>query len=636
MSPAYINVCLPGAIAQFSKSNTRHAHSRLAGMVQDETQSDVFKAAALTTCKIITRTRKGLLPLYDSKLLNYLLERIRTRGDDNDDADHDDDADNSDAPPDLYLESARLMLNLFILNRGSMAKKVKELKRLPVILGLLKNETGEIQYTAARILFYCSLDAEMAKYMIDTADIYNTMLPLLIESVGDDDSEMKEFAADNPDSEKRRKYVSEICKITCNLCSHERYRGPEECVSSSLFNRFGTILADILAFGHSITQEDRKCMLEYKHTFQPEWATLRRVSEKEHRVRVAKFNARRAANQKALAMKKEREEREMTEEQKRTQAEERKAIAPWTALEIGKSDVKEKKGSGSASSAEQNDMKSADTDDVSAESTAGVGEKEKQLSEQEKEMAEERKKAIEEEERIWEEREKIRKTEIEAELKEIKILMRQFSPPVFQYGVGKEADDPTKTPMPALKLDIMDTMVYISGHLCMFVSANTLALKALMDHLHRVLLSVGREAPLAYLGPVILTITAVAKTSPAAKYYFKRRIFKEWAHVNAESTKISNLGMAPVGSVTERIVDLDPYSLKSRLIRHITTLDFRLKQLVSEMIYELCSEDATDYIRLTGMGNAVGLLAEKGLPGFSKLKEQAYSIDDLIKNKKKL
>lgn len=39
---------------------------------------------------------------------------------------------------------------------------------------------------------------------------------------------------------------------------------------------------------------------------------------------------------------------------------------------------------------------------------------------------------------------------------------------------------------------------------------------------------------------------------------------------------------------------------------------------------------AGEYIRLTGFGNAVGLLAEKGLPGFSMLKEKAVNIDDLV------
>ena len=42
----------------------------------------------------------------------------------------------------------------------------------------------------------------------------------------------------------------------------------------------------------------------------------------------------------------------------------------------------------------------------------------------------------------------------------------------------------------------------------------------------------------------------------------------------------------------------------------------------------LCA--ASEFIRLCGFGNAIGLLAEKGLPGFTGLTQQAVSLDALM------
>jgi hypothetical protein len=48
------------------------------------------------------------------------------------------------------------------------------------------------------------------------------------------------------------------------------------------------------------------------------------------------------------------------------------------------------------------------------------------------------------------------------------------------------------------------------------------------------------------------------------------------------------------------------------------------------------SPSAAEYIRLCGFGNAVGLLAEKGLPGFGMLRQKSVDVDAVIKSGKKL
>jgi hypothetical protein len=69
-------------------------------------------------------------------------------------------------------------------------------------------------------------------------------------------------------------------------------------------------------------------------------------------------------------------------------------------------------------------------------------------------------------------------------------------------------------------------------------------------------------------------------------------------------------------------------------------LPSRLTSLTGSLIVGLAcaalSSTASEYIRLLGFGHAVGLLAEKGLPGFGALTQRAVNIDDVMKSGKKL
>ncbi|EFA78101.1 hypothetical protein PPL_08749 [Heterostelium album PN500] len=53
--------------------------------------------------------------------------------------------------------------------------------------------------------------------------------------------------------------------------------------------------------------------------------------------------------------------------------------------------------------------------------------------------------------------------------------------------------------------------------------------------------------------------------------------------------------------------------ISSRLIPLMTSSDIGLKHFVSEFFYYICDEDANEVCRLTGYGNAAGLLVSKGL-----------------------
>jgi len=86
--------------------------------------------------------------------------------------------------------------------------------------------------------------------------------------------------------------------------------------------------------------------------------------------------------------------------------------------------------------------------------------------------------------------------------------------------------------------------------------------------------------------------------------------------------------------VSEQQLDIDPLSLRALLLPHCTTIKYRIKRCVGELLFTLCDEQSNEFIRLCGFGNAIGLLAEKGLPGFTGLTQQALSLDDLIAQQK--
>ena len=50
--------------------------------------------------------------------------------------------------------------------------------------------------------------------------------------------------------------------------------------------------------------------------------------------------------------------------------------------------------------------------------------------------------------------------------------------------------------------------------------------------------------------------------------------------------------MLPAGSVSEQQLDVDPLSLRSLLLPHCTSIKFRVKHAVSELLFQLCDEQS--------------------------------------------
>jgi len=129
-----------------------------------------------------------------------------------------------------------------------------------------------------------------------------------------------------------------------------------------------------------------------------------------------------------------------------------------------------------------------------------------------------------------------------------------------------------------------------------------------------------------------MSMLGVVKSSKQARRYVKFAVFGKWAE---EKDKDKANTMMPDGAVSERQVDADHWSLKSMLLPHMTSSNYNLKQIVTEFLWELCGTDSNEFTRLVGFGNAAGLLAERGFPGFGPLKQNAIDLDQLVSRKHK-
>jgi hypothetical protein len=79
----------------------------------------------------------------------------------------------------------------------------------------------------------------------------------------------------------------------------------------------------------------------------------------------------------------------------------------------------------------------------------------------------------------------------------------------------------------------------------------------------------------------------------------------------------------------KRTVDPHPTQLRALLTRHIMGFDWSVKQMLSEFLWLLFDKSPAEYTRILGFGISVGLLAEKGLPGFAHMKNSAIDLDSL-------
>lgn len=136
------------------------------------------------------------------------------------------------------------------------------------------------------------------------------------------------------------------------------------------------------------------------------------------------------------------------------------------------------------------------------------------------------------------------------------------------------------------------------------------------------------------LVPLLTVFNKASQANVKVRKGFKEAIFRELANPpdrddeDEEEKKKEPSVEAPKGKDDETNV------IKRKLLSCMTSFHFSVKVVVSEFLFNLCGQDSGEFIRLTGFGNAVGLLAEKGLPGFAMLKSQSIDLDKLVEAKK--
>eukprot|EP00474_Spongospora_subterranea_P011083 CRZ11541.1 hypothetical protein [Spongospora subterranea] len=115
------------------------------------------------------------------------------------------------------------------------------------------------------------------------------------------------------------------------------------------------------------------------------------------------------------------------------------------------------------------------------------------------------------------------------------------------------------------------------------------------------------------LVPILTVTETICSLNPEVAKAAKVFVFGE-EFANNKSLKYefesgdTTLSVAANGEV--------PPPLCKILTRMITTFEPNLKRAVSQFLYTLCEKRSDEYIRVVGLGNAMGLLSELQLPGY--------------------
>ncbi|XP_076852359.1 chaperone Ric-8A [Brachyhypopomus gauderio] len=121
-----------------------------------------------------------------------------------------------------------------------------------------------------------------------------------------------------------------------------------------------------------------------------------------------------------------------------------------------------------------------------------------------------------------------------------------------------------------------------------------------MDSVHTLLLFMERRLDRGHklkekLTPVLNLLTESCRAHPETRHYLKQQI------------------LPPLKEVVLR--PEQGHTLRNKLVRLMTHVDTDLKHCAAELIFVLCKENVSRFVKYTGFGNAAGLLAARGLLG---------------------
>lgn len=75
-------------------------------------------------------------------------------------------------------------------------------------------------------------------------------------------------------------------------------------------------------------------------------------------------------------------------------------------------------------------------------------------------------------------------------------------------------------------------------------------------------------------------------------------------------------------------------TIKNYLIECCTSVNYNIKRTVAEFLFALCGDNQQEMVRLCGLGNAIGIFVDKGIPGFVGAADKGMNLEKLAKLKR--
>lgn len=134
--------------------------------------------------------------------------------------------------------------------------------------------------------------------------------------------------------------------------------------------------------------------------------------------------------------------------------------------------------------------------------------------------------------------------------------------------------------------------------------------------------------PESALAPIIAVLNGLCRGNNEILTFFRKMLWGSSCdiEVREDDTELINMDPKQDENTNERIT-----TVRNILIKHVTSLHITLKLQVSEFLFTLSNSDPNEYIKRTGFGNAIGLLVERGFPGFDNIVSKEVDLADLEK-----
>jgi hypothetical protein len=606
------------------------------------TPGDATLLHTVQVLKILTRTRTDLAPLYDAATFAALSRLVAappttttTAADDDADADAKADA------VDPRFQALGVLLNCAIIDRQSMcATAAADVDSFRRIVGVLKARddaarrvTPMMVHTILRLLFYLGFDDAVANDFILEQDGVVALIELFIAATHDVEkpgSLKASFTADTAAGNVQRRIVGETCKVAFNLAMDDRAAlkaAQSKPLPPDVVDRFGKQLCALFAHGVTLPDDnDEYCSdaasggvytnakaagatwtevaaapvlpetvaayLERCEDRDGEWRVdWRQHADMLHRVKQA--DERRKADEKAAA-----EAAEAAAGGNLSKENESLSIHDMVTAELAAADE--------ADALQQRNIDDADAMLQRVEDGGNV-------SEAERAAATERRRA------------KYAETRAKRAAERAAEEAANPAPP---------PRNPTIASLDDVCGDAANLLIYLPMQ--GFLTADTRALQRLLNMAHAGACS-HRSVLRDNCAPILMVLSTVAGKSRECRRFFRRCVFHQFAFIGGRDKRQYDVSMNPAGDAGETSTSsastspaaLATLSLKELLLRNVTSFDAHIKAMTSELLWVVCDQDTHDYMRLTGFGNAVGLLADKGLPGFGHMKDNAVDMDDL-------